>query len=91
MESVLYGLYSPYPQECLLHTTLTGLTCFIYNITYMCVYLFSLDKSPLLMDFVAQIKANADTAQIFESIQADATITITMTGPGPGVEMMELS
>jgi hypothetical protein len=44
----------------------------------------------LLVDFVAQIKANADTAQLFESIQADASITIT-TPTAAGMEPMELS
>lgn len=48
------------------------------------------DKSPQLMDFVAQIKANADTAQLFESIQHDATITIP-TATAAGVEAMEVS
>ena len=48
------------------------------------------DKSPQLMDFVAQIKANADTAQLFESIQHDATITIP-TPTGGGVESMDVS
>ena len=48
------------------------------------------DKCTLLVDFVAQIKANADTAQLFESIQADASITIT-TPTASGMEPMELS
>ena len=46
------------------------------------------DKSPQLMDFVAQIKSNTDTAQLFESIQADATITISSLH---SVESMDLS
>lgn len=46
------------------------------------------DKSPQLMDFVSQIKASTDTAQLFESIQADATITISTLH---SVEIMDLS
>jgi len=40
------------------------------------------------MDFVSQIKASTDTAQLFESIQADATITISTLH---SVEIMDLS
>ena len=35
------------------------------------------DKSPQLTEFVAQIKANADTAQLFESVQADSTTLLS--------------
>ena len=67
------------------------------SIFYFCILSLSLslslsliDKCTLLVDFVAQIKANADTAQLFESIQADASITIT-TPTAAGMEPMELS
>lgn len=34
------------------------------------------DKSPQLAEFVTQIKSNADTAQLFESIQADTSVIL---------------
>lgn len=51
----------------------------------------SLDKCPALVDFVGQIKGTADTAQLFESIQADAALSfMASSGPG-GMESMDLS
>lgn len=55
---------------------------------------FSLsDKCPALMDFVNQIKTTADTAQLFESIQADTVLSFASSGPtsGSGMESMDLS
>ena len=42
-------------------------------------YLSTPDKSPQLTEFVTQIKSNADTAQLFESIQADASLTLPVS------------
>lgn len=54
--------------------------------------LIFLDKCPALVDFVNQIKTNADTAQLFESIQADTVLSFTSSGPsGSGIESMDLS
>ena len=51
-------------------------------------FLSSADKSPLLTEFILQIKSNTDTAQLFESIKADATLTVAAA---TGVERMDLS
>ncbi len=53
------------------------------------IWFIRTDKSPQLMEFVGQIKANAETASIFESIQADAAIIVTTTGAS--VELMDLT
>ena len=50
-----------------------------------------LDKCPALVDFVNQIKTNADTAQLFESIQADASLSFSRPTPGSAMESMDLS
>lgn len=47
------------------------------------------DKCPQLVEFVSQIKSNADTAQLFESIQQDASVA--SLGPSGTSEPMELS
>ena len=52
------------------------------------VFLSSADKSPLLTEFILQIKSNTDTSQLFESIKADATLTVAAA---TGVERMDLS
>ncbi len=51
---------------------------------------FISDKCPALVDFVNQIKANPETTQMFESIQADATLALSGSS-GTGIESMDLS
>ena len=49
------------------------------------------DKSPQLTEFVSQIKSTADSAQLFESIQADATATLPAGSLNRGeVEAMDM-
>ena len=49
---------------------------------------FFADKCPQLTDFVMLIKSNAESAQLFESIQQDAATSFTTQH---SVEAMEVS
>ena len=51
----------------------------------------SIDKCPALVDFVNQIKTTADTAQLFESIQADAVLSFASSAGSSAMESMDLS
>ena len=62
---------------------------FIMISSYTTIHAYTLiDKSPQLVEFVAQIKSSADTAQLFESIQADATVSMSSSA---GTDRMDLS
>jgi len=50
----------------------------------------SSDKCPALDDFVAQIKGNSETSQLFESVQADVVMSVNLSG-SVGMEYMDLS
>lgn len=63
--------------------------CILHNYAYQLC--FPPDKCPALVDFVSQIKATADTAQLFESIQADAALAFTASSGPAGIESMDLS
>ena len=50
-------------------------------------FCFSSDKNPQLTEFVQQIKSNADTAALYESVRQDSTLAATPTRQ----ESMDLS
>ena len=50
----------------------------------------SSDKCPALDDFVAQIKGNSETSQLFESVQADVVMSVNSSG-AMGMKYMDLS
>lgn len=51
------------------------------------IVLLFIEKNPQLMEFVQQIKSNADTASLYESVKQDSTLAGTPTR----IESMDFS